>query len=48
MVNYGFGCNSYHEVLGELAVKRAHGGHIAKLKLIKNRGQIMPSIFNYF
>lgn len=36
----------------ELAVKRAHGGPIAKLKLIKNRGQIMPPTssmkFNYY
>lgn len=30
--------------LWELAVKKAHGGPIAKLKLIKNRGQIMPPI----
>lgn len=28
--------------LKHLAVKKAHGGPIAKLKLIKNRGQIMP------
>lgn len=39
--------------LWELAVKRAHGGPIAKLKLIKNRGQIiMPPTssmkFNYY
>lgn len=38
--------------LWELTVKRAHGGPIAKLKSIKNRGQIMPPIalmkFNYY
>jgi hypothetical protein len=31
--------------LWELAVKKAHGVPIAKLKLIKNRGQIMPPYF---
>lgn len=30
--------------LKHLAVKKAHGVPIAKLKLIKNRGQIMPPI----
>lgn len=38
--------------LKHLAVKKAHGGPIAKLKLIKNRGQIMPPTssmkFNYY
>lgn len=34
--------------LKHLAVKKAHGGPIAKLKLIKNRGQIMPPTSLYF
>ena len=38
--------------LKHLAVKKAHGVPIAKLKLIKNRGQIMPPTssmkFNYY